>query len=508
MKMSADWVRWRRVRQIVQVAFLALFLVLLLASMQRRDAFSWADLFFRFDPLTALAAMLSEQAWIPRLGLALVTLALTLVLGRVWCGWICPMGTLLDWVSFPSARRRTLSVAPAWRSVKNVLLFVILTAALFGNLTLLVLDPITLLARTMTISVLPGLDYAFTAFEHGLYPVGGLAPLIDGIEGTLRGSVLPVSQPVFLLNAFVTLFFIGVLALNLFADRFWCRYLCPLGAMLGLVARVSFLHPAIGESCDRCAMCVRACKMGAVRPKPSYAILPSECTVCLDCLAACPQKGVSFERQLGLGPSAEVVPGRRQALAALGVMAVGVVTLRTGVSSKRPDRELLRPPGVKDEAEFLARCLRCSECMKACPTTGLQPTLFEGGLEGLWTPRLVPRLGRCDYGCNACGQVCPTAAIPTLDLDAKRQAVVGLAVVDHNRCLPWAVGMPCIVCEEMCPIPDKAIRLEEAAMDNAQGQSVVLQRPVVMQELCIGCGVCEYQCPLVGDAAIRVFKRA
>jgi Pyruvate/2-oxoacid:ferredoxin oxidoreductase delta subunit len=143
--------------------------------------------------------------------------------------------------------------------------------------------------------------------------------------------------------------------------------------------------------------------------------------------------------------------------------------------------------------------------MKVCPTSGLQPVLFESGIEGLWTPHLVPRLGQCDYGCNACGQVCPSGAIPSLSLEQKREAVIGQAVVDRNRCLPWAYGTPCIVCEEMCPRPQKAIRLEEATMLNSQGEEVTVQRPYVMLDLCIGCGICEYQCP-AGEAAIQVYR--
>ncbi len=506
--MKINWSRPRRIRQFVQIGVLALYLYLLLTSLQQRETLAVANLFFRLDPLAALGAILAARAWIVPLALALITLILTVILGRVWCGWICPMGTLLEWVAFPSARRRTLALPSRWRAVKNILLLVILAAALFGNLTLLILDPIALLTRAMTVSVLPGLNYAVTSLEHWLYPIGLLSPVIDGIESVLRGSVLPVAQPVFVLNVFITLVLVGTLALNLYADRFWCRYLCPLGGMLGWISKVSLVRPVIGETCDHCAQCVRACRLGAIKPKPGYEILPSECTLCFDCLSACPNSAISFHRPLSLEASREFDPGRRQVLAALGLGALGVITLRTGDQSKRPNKELLRPPGVRDEADFLSRCVRCSECMKVCPTTGLQPALAEAGLEGLWTPRLVPRLGRCDYGCNACGQVCPSSAIPALDLVTKRQTVMGLAVVDHNRCLPWSAGMTCIVCEEMCPIPQKAIRLEQATMINAQGQTVALQRPVVLQELCIGCGVCEYQCPLVGDSAIRVYRRA
>jgi len=145
--------------------------------------------------------------------------------------------------------------------------------------------------------------------------------------------------------------------------------------------------------------------------------------------------------------------------------------------------------------------------MKVCPTSGLQPTLLESGLEGLGTPWLVSRLGYCDYGCNACGQICPSGAIPPLDLAQKRQAVIGLAAIDRNRCLPWTHGIPCIVCEEMCSTPEKALRLEEVEVTDDRGEPVLVQQPHILEDLCIGCGICEYQCPVAGESAIRVYRQ-
>jgi len=149
--------------------------------------------------------------------------------------------------------------------------------------------------------------------------------------------------------------------------------------------------------------------------------------------------------------------------------------------------------------------VRCNECVKVCETQGLQASFLEGGWQNLLTPRLVPRLGYCSYSCNACGQVCPTGAIPNLALEAKRHTLIGLARVDRSRCLPWVYGIDCIVCEEACPLGDKAIKLEVTQMANGAGEQVTVQRPYVIKELCIGCGVCEYQCPMGGEAAIRVF---
>jgi MauM/NapG family ferredoxin protein len=509
-KLPMNWSRWRRVRQAVQVLTFILYIYLLFAALQRRAAFPLADLFFRLNPLAAVSAMLADRAWIPRLALALTTLVLTLVLGRVWCGWLCPLGTLLEWVRFRSAKTRFLH----WRKIKNFLLLLILVAALLGNLSLLVFDPLTLFTRTMTTVIIPALNYATTAIERAAYPISPLHPVVDSLEGLLRGPVMPVIQPVFAQNALLAVLFLGILALNALADRFWCRYLCPLGALLGLLSKVSLLRPFVRPACNRCGHCVTACRLEAIDTNQGYEIIASECTVCLDCLAACPESaalstskgGIRFRFHRRPDPIREHDPSRRQALVALAAGVASVVVLRTGVRAKQPHPQLIRPPGVDDEEEFLARCLRCSQCMKVCPTSGLQPALLEAGPEGLWTPRLAPRLGYCDYGCNACGQICPSGAIPPLDLAHKREAVIGVAVVDRNRCLPWAHGIPCIVCEEMCPTPEKAIRLEEVTVTDDQGEPTVVQQPYVLQDLCIGCGICEYQCPVEAESAIRVYR--
>ena len=98
--------------------------------------------------------------------------------------------------------------------------------------------------------------------------------------------------------------------------------------------------------------------------------------------------------------------------------------------------DLIRPPGARSEREFLQRCLACGMCMKICPTGGLQPTLAEAGLEGIWTPRLAPRLGYCVYDCNLCGQVCPTEAIAPLSVEEKQQVRIGLAAFDTTPAFP------------------------------------------------------------------------
>jgi len=227
--------------------------------------------------------------------------------------------------------------------------------------------------------------------------------------------------------------------------------------------------------------------------------------MCLECLATCPHSAAEFPVHLSRAEWSPYDPSRRQALASLGVAIAGVGLLRSeAMANGAHAPRLIRPPGAA-ENNMLSKCVRCGECMRACPTSGLQPAVAEAGLEGLWTPVLAPRLGYCDYSCYACGQVCPVEAIPPLSLEDKREQVIGLAYIDQNHCIPWADNQDCIVCEEMCPVPDKAIRLEPVEVQTADGQLVSVQRPHVIRELCIGCGICEYKCPLDGQAAIRIY---
>jgi len=173
-----------------------------------------------------------------------------------------------------------------------------------------------------------------------------------------------------------------------------------------------------------------------------------------------------------------------------------------GGKSFNPD--LVRPPGAVPEEEFLGRCIRCGECMKVCPTNAVQPTLLEAGLSGMWSPVLKMRMGYCEYECTLCTQVCPTKAISELAVEEKQKVKIGLAYIDRNRCLPYALARTCIVCEEHCPTPKKAIWFEETDVLNIRGEKVRVKQPHVDPDLCIGCGICENKCPVADRAAILV----
>lgn len=142
--------------------------------------------------------------------------------------------------------------------------------------------------------------------------------------------------------------------------------------------------------------------------------------------------------------------------------------------------------------------------MKVCITNGLQPTFLEAGLEGIWSPLLIPKIGYCEYRCTLCGQVCPTGAIKKLDLKEKAKIKIGLAMIDKSRCLPYAHATPCIVCEEVCPTPKKAVWFDRVSVKGRNGKEKTIQQPRVDLELCIGCGICEAKCPVIDRPAIYV----
>jgi len=270
------------------------------------------------------------------------------------------------------------------------------------------------------------------------------------------------------------------------------------------VSKVAWLRREVGAVCTECQRCARACPVGTIDPARHFASDPAECTVCLDCVPVCAKAGQHFTRHLCPAQRQAYDPSRRQFIASAGAAVVAVGLFAAEPAAVRAGPRLIRPPGAQGP-EFAAKCIRCGICLKVCPTSGLQPSLAQAGWSGLWTPVLVPRLGCCDYSCYACGGACPTGAIPALALADKRLSVIGHAYIDRDRCLPWADDRNCLVCEEMCPVPEKAIILEDVTVTAATGESVDIRRPVVVRDRCIGCGICENRCPLNGEAAIRVY---
>jgi MauM/NapG family ferredoxin protein len=508
-------------RRAAQTVLLLLFLGLLLMARPTPAAepAPWWKAFFWFDPLLLIATWLAAHA-VPLAALAgCGTIVLTVLLGRVFCGWMCPLGTVhaaAGWVidrAWPNRNRRD-HWSP-WQRGKYYLLAGFLAMAVFGGHWVTIFDPLVLLYRSVTTAVVPGAQWVAEEGSTAIYQADPgigrwrVTAVTEPAYRFLQEHVFVTPRQAFLGGGVILAFFVATVILNAYRRRFWCRYLCPLGALLGLFAwRPLLRRHTAAEDCTQCDLCARSCQ-GAAGIGKGEQWVASECLACFHCSGDCPRTSLGFtwawpwRRQPAV---ATVDLSKRSLLASLVGGIAGLWLMRANPQSRGSVHHprLIRPPGARAETDFLARCTACGLCMKVCPTGGLHPAWTEAGLEGLWTPRLVPQVGHCDYTCTLCGQVCPTQAIVPLTVQEKQQVRIGLASFDTTRCLPYAYGRDCMVCEEHCPIPDKAIYSVPVEVTRHDGQKAVVKQPRVDATKCIGCGICEHVCPFKDRPAIRV----
>ncbi len=491
-------------RRLVQLGFLGLFLLPLAISLYQnlssQPAPAFVSWLLPWDPAVLIGQVIRGQWTAVVVGGPLLLLALSFLFGRFFCGWVCPLGTLLDllrplafWQKRKSLRMRG-GLFPPQRNSR--LRYYVLAAALGASLLSLkylgLLDPLVIFNRASTAITMN----AFWSQQPGL-----------------RATITLVS-----------LIFLAILALEMWQPRFWCRNLCPLGALISLVSRFSLLRRRVSPAlCSHCDNCRRECPTNAI-PQDATRTNYADCTFCLACARACPKDGITFGfgelsptgfgelsptgfgelSPTGFGElspaslagqragvSAGVIRedkggsgvGRREFLGLLAAGAAGAAI--TPLVELAPGRPVLRPPGALPPGEFERACILCQECVRICPTHALRPALLEGGLAAMGTPLLVPRQGGCSLNPSCphlCASVCPVGAIlPTSKQDMK----IGIAVVHRDACLAWDQGAKCLVCVEAC--------LNEAAI-------AYHGRITVDPARCTGCGRCESGCPVPGSA--------
>ena len=495
------------IRRLTQAAFF-IFIVYILWTI-KKPALGLANpaVFFQFDPLVMFTAALAARIFLAGLLYSLITIFLTLIFGRVFCGWVCPLGSVFDFSDYVMSffkKKRTESEPNNKKNIKYAVLFVIFIFALFGIQLAWTTDPITIFVRSFSFIFHPLINSSINNLFISILKAANFPPFLENIYNNLKGGFLEIRNPYFPHFKLILLEFILLLALVLLKRRFWCRYLCPLGAFLSLPAKFSILKRTNSSCRDSCTLCKNLCRMNAIKNDGSY--IKEECILCMDCTSMCPEQRSSFvfhkNTPLEL-PSNSSGITRSQFLLFLSSVLVSIASFKKsllGAQTPAGKSAVIRPPGAINEKEFIQRCIRCGNCMKACITNVLQPSVLESGLSGVWTPRLMMDLNYCEYNCKLCTEVCPTGAIEKLTIENKRNFKIGRAQIDKNICVAWSGTSECIVCEEQCPIPDKAITLEKKQLPNKK----IIDVPVVNDKLCIGCGSCQYMCPTSPKKAIIV----
>jgi len=430
----------------------------------------------------------------------ILVLAVTLVFGRVYCSSICPLGTVQDALIRLFRRRRFVYRQPLSQLRYGVLAAVVLTAVAGTMILVDLLGPYALFGRMFH-------DLAFPLVALGSRGVTWLLRAVSvytaPIVYPLNPGLMAVTAVLFILLAFAA-------AKD---GRFFCNRLCPVGAVLGLPARFSLLRIRIDSgTCTSCGLCEAVCKAGCMDSQGKK-LDASRCVSCFNCLNLCPVDAISYAPALPWGQRRSAAPteqpaeagGRRQflrqslgAATALSVFPLGGFFRKRGTAPDGSPNRPATPPGSRSVAHFTSHCIACHLCVNRCPTHVLQPSLAEYGLEGFMQPVMDYGRGFCEYQCNDCSQICPTGAILPVTLAEKQRIQIGTATFLRDRCVVITQGTACGACAEVCPT--HAVHMVPYR-DH-------LTLPETDPPVCIGCGNCEYACPVEGGKAIYVTGKA
>ena len=460
------------------------------------------DSFLVIDPLVSLSTALADRSWVWSLVCAGMILVVCLVVPRGFCGYLCPLGTtidLFDWIIGKRVQRFRVGEEGWWVHIKYYLLAGTLIAALAGILV-------------------SGFVSAIPVITRAALFIG--EPIQSGL---IRGWHL--TPPPSFEHYLSVLLFLAVLSLGFLRERFWCKYVCPSGAVFSISNLLRWTDRKVESSCIHCNKCVEVCPFDAI--KPDFTTRGTDCTHCQTCAGVCPTHAIKFVERGNLvqlkvdndPPTNETSLGRRGFLSLAGgsvAASVGGVTVAFAAKNydgKNSSVLPVRPPGSVPEQSFLDLCIRCGECFKVCPNNVLQAEGFEQGLAGLWTPKVEADWAGCDSSCNACGQVCPTGAIRALPMEEKRVTRMGLAVVNEQTCLPYAGTGDCDLCVKECQAAGyDAIEYVQVGTEvDEQGAPIPgsgYLAPVVLEDRCVGCGLCQTRCYAINVKELSLLNRS
>ena len=436
-------------------------------------------------------------------GVVAFLVVLTLVLGRVYCSVICPLGVFQDIISWINSRRKkkkfrfSYSPAKSWLRYGVLAVFLIALIAGIGSLAAL-LAPYSSYGRIANNLFAP-------IYQWGNNLLAYFAERADSYA-FYETTVWIKSLPTFII-ALLTFIIIAVLAWR--NGRTYCNTICPIGTVLGFLSRFALFRPAIDSSkCKDCSLCARQCKAACIDFK-NHQIDYSRCVACMDCLDACKHDALHFESRLKkAAPAAQEQGGEsRRAFFAVGAMLATTAALKAQEKTvdgglamieekKIPKRATpIAPPGALSLRNFAQHCTACQLCVSVCPNEVLRPST---SLLKMMQPEMSYECGYCRPECVKCSEVCPTGAIKPITVADKSAIQIGHAVWIKENCIPLRDGQSCNNCERHCPT--KAIQMVPSDPSNPDS----LKIPVVNEEKCIGCGACENLCPARPFSALYV----
>ena len=408
----------------------------------------------------ALFAHISVGAVIAVVSVTLVTL----LIGRIYCSVLCPLGILQDVMSI----RLRKQCYNQWTKIVKYPVFACIVMLTLCGFVL----PLTLLMPSSNFVQI--VNYGFREAAH------------------LCGLGAESSNPALLTVCVSWLLFFGLLILARWKGRIYCNTLCPVGTLLGLFARFALFKVRIDpEKCVSCGACERGCKAGCIDAK-NKKVNNEDCVMCMNCLSVCKFNAIGITAQK---PAKNELPGRREFLvtgtAAAGGLAAGILLRKSSMAL--PEKGTIMPPGAGSYDRFTSRCVGCGLCISACKGNVLTPSITQYGLRGFMLPHLDFKKGECKFRCKNCIEVCPCGALQPLTREEKQQWRIGIAQYDPKLCVAYEAGEDCGACAEHCPVG-------ALTMEPYKDTTI----PKVNPALCIGCGACEHICPIQPQKAIKV----
>lgn len=481
----------KRARQLLALAMFTVFVLVFV----RFDSFGSLQAAFG---LTQFAPALTGPFMWSSVAVIVGVLLLTALFGRVYCSVICPLGLIQDLM----LRLHRLFNKTGYHSLPSHARLHMIIAAMVGGtwlagymLPAALLEPFAAGGR-----ILAGIFQPFAAllFKYKSSLFG------DGVNWLGMASFKPFDAAGTAIIAGMTLLLFFLCRSR---GRVYCNSLCPVGAILRLVAGHSLVKVVIDtEKCVSCGVCAKTCKAGCI-DAATRTIDNSRCIACFNCLDTCRLNGLILKTPgssaslatkssdpsgAGTNPSLSTSNGRRAFVGGLAAAAAGYF-LPVKLQSA-PAADTILPPGAGNHKDFSSRCISCHLCVAACPSSVIRPSSPKTGLRSLQQPSLVFDLGMCEQNCNLCSQICPVMAIKPIMAEHKKLLKIGEVVYKQNLCVVETNGTDCGACAEHCPT--QAVRMVPYRNN--------LMIPQTDPSICIGCGSCEHICPVRPDKAIIV----